>query len=210
MRIESWNGNKIRFIEKDGQWWAVAKDICDALGLKQVTRALSGLPTDGVTIIKGVSKTTNQHGKTTEQEVDLNTINEKAIYQLVFKSRKQKALEFQSWIFDVIKELRQSIGLEGFEIFLMLDKEHQKEAMANLRNGLRKAAKIDYIKANTIANKAVSIRYGYDKSLKKANMSPEMLMDRQPILDDTVRLMEVKDNFNLGISVSDTIYAKYN
>lgn len=34
MRIENWNGYNIRFIEHKGEWWAVLKDICDALGLK--------------------------------------------------------------------------------------------------------------------------------------------------------------------------------
>ena len=34
MRIEEWNGYKIRFVEKDGEWWAVLKDVCDALELK--------------------------------------------------------------------------------------------------------------------------------------------------------------------------------
>jgi prophage antirepressor-like protein len=24
MRVENWNGHAIRFVEKDGEWWAVA------------------------------------------------------------------------------------------------------------------------------------------------------------------------------------------
>lgn len=34
MRIENWCGYDIRFVEIDGEWWAILKDICDALGLK--------------------------------------------------------------------------------------------------------------------------------------------------------------------------------
>jgi peptidoglycan/xylan/chitin deacetylase (PgdA/CDA1 family) len=26
MRVENWNGHGIRFVDKDGEWWAVAKD----------------------------------------------------------------------------------------------------------------------------------------------------------------------------------------
>ena len=33
MRIENWCGYDIRFIEIDGEWWAILKDICDALKL---------------------------------------------------------------------------------------------------------------------------------------------------------------------------------
>ena len=34
MKIENWCGHEIRFIEIDGEWWAVLKDICDALKLR--------------------------------------------------------------------------------------------------------------------------------------------------------------------------------
>ena len=33
-RVENWRGYYIRFVEIDGEWWAILKDICDALGLK--------------------------------------------------------------------------------------------------------------------------------------------------------------------------------
>ena len=34
MKIENWCGYNIRFVEINGEWWAILKDICDALGLK--------------------------------------------------------------------------------------------------------------------------------------------------------------------------------
>lgn len=34
MRTENWCGYDIRFIEIDGEWCAILKDICDALGLR--------------------------------------------------------------------------------------------------------------------------------------------------------------------------------
>lgn len=40
MKSEIWNGHIIRFVEIDNEWWAVAKDVAEALGLKQVTRAI--------------------------------------------------------------------------------------------------------------------------------------------------------------------------
>jgi hypothetical protein len=81
--------------------------------------------------------------------------------------------------------------------------------MARLREGLRQPVRVDFIKANTIANKAVSTRFGYKKMLKKHEMTPEMLVDREPILDDTVELMSVVDRFGLPVKVSDAIYRKY-
>lgn len=118
-KTELWNGYKIRFVESNGEWWAVAVDVCAALGLKQVTRALGRLK-DGVTF----SKVIDPLGR----EQDTNILNEKAIYRLAFGSRKPEAGAFQDWVFEMLRQLRKQTGLEGFEVFRMLDKEHQKAA----------------------------------------------------------------------------------
>ncbi len=34
MKIENWCGHDIRFVEINGEWWAILKDICDALKLR--------------------------------------------------------------------------------------------------------------------------------------------------------------------------------
>lgn len=34
IKVENWCGHKIRFIKQDGEWWAILKDICDALELR--------------------------------------------------------------------------------------------------------------------------------------------------------------------------------
>ncbi|MCO4598380.1 Phage antirepressor protein [Streptococcus infantarius subsp. infantarius] len=200
-KIEQWNGYNIRFVEHNGEWWAVAKDITSALGLKNNSRAISTL--------KGVTKsyTLTNGGK---QQVTI--IDEKAIYKLVFKSRKKEAEEFQDWVFEIIKQLRQQTGLEGFQAFRMLDKQHQKNAMALLSNGLqgvdKEAKPKDMIKANTIANKAISNKYGYPKMVKKSEMTEPMLRDREQVLDETVELMLVKERYGLNFSVANTIYGK--
>lgn len=200
-KLEQWNGHSIRFVEHNGEWWAVAKDITSALGLKNNSRAISTL--------KGVTKsyTLTNGGK---QQVTI--IDEKAIYKLVFKSRKKEAEEFQDWVFEIIKQLRQQSGLEGFQAFRMLDKQHQKDAMTLLSNGFQEVNKEakpkDMMKANTIANKAISNKYGYPKMVKKSEMTEPMLRDREQVLDETVELMLVKERYGLNFSVANTIYNK--
>jgi hypothetical protein len=112
-------------------------------------------------------------------------------------------------VFDVIENLREASGLEGFQIFRMLDKEHQKEAMSKLKAGLKKPVRVDFIKANTITNKTVSSMFGYPKMVKKNDMTPEMLVHREPVLDDTIELMTVNDKFGLGLSISEKIREQY-
>jgi prophage antirepressor-like protein len=205
MKTEMWNGYKIRFVEKDGEWWAVAMDVAKALGYKLATNMTRIIEDKD----KGIHKVNITSGKAKSPDTqDMIIISEFGIYDAVFSSHKEEAKEFKRWVFGVIKELRESTGLEGFQIFRMLDKEHQKEAMKNLSKSLRNPVRVDFIKANTISNKAVSNKYGYPKMVKKSEMTPVMLVDREEILDDTVELMSANDKFGLGLSVSDKIYEK--
>lgn len=197
LKIENWNDYSIRFVEKDGEWWAVAKDVALALAYsdtKTMTRKVNAK-------FKGEYPIPTLGG--TQKMV---VLSEQGLYKVIMRSNKKEAEVFQEWVYEILKQLRQASGLEGFQIFRMLDKEHQKETMAKLNKSLKKPIQVNFIKANTIANKAVSIKYGYKKMVKKGDMTPEMLVDRQELLDDTVGLMALKDKFNLNFSVSEKVY----
>ena len=196
MKTELWNVYSIRFIEKDGEWWAVLKDVCSALNLR-VDAVKIRLEDD--TISNGVV------ADTLNRKQEMLIVNEFGIYDTVFQSRKKEAKDFKRWIYSVIKQLRQSIGLEGFQIFRMLDKEHQKAAMSKLNHTLSHPVRIDFIKANTISNKIISDKHGYPKMIKKSEMTPDMLVERQDILDSTVELMGIQDKYKLDFSVSDKV-----
>ena len=197
MKTEVWNGRKIRFVEVNSECWAVAKDVAEALGIVSIKDSLRKMDSR----YKGAYKVPTLGGLQ-----KMLILNEKGLYRLIMRSNKKEAEEFQDWILDVIKQLRQSIGLEGFQVFKMLDKEHQKEAMAKLSHSNSDPKPKDFIKANTIANKAVSNLYGHSKMVKKDAMTPEMLVDRETILDETVQLMSVKEKYGLQFSVSEKIY----
>lgn len=194
------NDKEIRFIECDGEHWAVAGDVAKILGFRDAHTATRVLPNH----VKDTHKVCTLGG---EQVVTI--INEKGIYRLVMRSNKPEALDFQDWICDVLVDLRQATGLKGYEVFRMLDKQKQKEAMAIIQRAHKSDKPINYIKANTIANKAVSTAFGYKKMIGKDDMTPDMLEIRQVILDDVVKLTETKQHFYLDIKVSKSIYDKY-
>ncbi|HEP2580184.1 TPA: Bro-N domain-containing protein [Streptococcus pyogenes] len=199
MRTETWNGYTIRFVEHQGEWWAVLADIAKALDLnpKFIKQRL------------GDEVVSNNHvADSLGRQQEMLIVNEFGIYETIFSSRKKEAKTFKLWVFEIIKQLRQSTGLEGFQVFRMFDKEHQKQAMNRLVNGLEQVKQTDLIKANTIANKAVSNKYGLPKMISKSQMTEQMLKDREQLLDDTVELMVIKDKFDLGISVSNAIYSR--
>jgi prophage antirepressor-like protein len=212
MKIENWNRHAIRFIEKDNEWWVVAFDVAKALGYEDAAHMIRMIDDDLVTLhkVEGSSEVIS-HGKPTGKfkTQKMPIMREQGIYQAIFQSQRPEAKAFRLWVCDVIKSLRKSIGLSEYEVFRMMDKEHQKDAMKRLNERLHEPVKVDYIKANTIADKAVSTKYGFPKMVKKGAMTDVMLYDRQPVLDDTVNLMVLNKRFNLGLSVSAEIYKKY-
>jgi prophage antirepressor-like protein len=210
-RTEVWKGKQIRFVEKDGEWQAVGKDIAEALGYEHPENAVTQHCKHPCTLKRGigVATGTKRDGTPAIQKVDAVIIAEKDIYRLIFRSRLPEAEAFQDWVYDILKELRKSLGLSEYEVFRLMDKEQQKEAMRKLNESLREPAKVDYIKANTIADKAVSTMHGYLKMVKKPDMDERMLREREPILVDTVALMALNERFELGLSVSEHIYRKY-
>jgi len=130
MKTKNWNGHEIRFIEQEpGDWWAVLSDVAKALGLsaKRVNERISKDVVSNDMVDSG-----NGHRK-------MLIVNEYGIYETVFESRKPQAKAFKRWVYGVVKELRQATGLEGFQAFRMMDVEHQKQAMAKLKDGLRGA-----------------------------------------------------------------------
>lgn len=205
LKVEKWNQHEIRFVWHNDEWWAVAKDVAEALGYRMasdMTRRLRDDQKADTHLMRTSSNGVQQRRKTT-------IISETGIYKAIMRSERPEAEEFEIWVYKIIKELRKQSGLEGFQVFRMLDKEHQKQAM-QLVSQIKDVDRKHYIKANTIANKVVSTRYGFPKMVKKGDMTPEMLRDRQPILEEVARLMHMQDEYGLEFSVSSAIKKKYN
>lgn len=200
MKTEIWNNHPIRFVEVDGEWECASADVSSALGYRDAANMLRHVPDK----YKGTHLMSTPGGKQL-----LSTLTEFGIYKAIFGSHKKEAEDFQEWVFNVIKQLREASNLQGYQVFRMLDKEHQKQTMAMLSHSLTDPKRQDFIKANTIANKAVSNRFGYPKMVKKDSMTPDMLNDREPILEATAHLIADKRNFDLDIHVSDVIYRKF-
>ncbi|EFB46598.1 phage repressor protein [Staphylococcus aureus] len=201
------NNKEIRFIEKNGEYWAIATDVAKVLGFRDAHTAVRVLPEHVRDTLK--VRTTSDKKKSRKFQ-DYTVINEKGIYRLIMRSNKTEALDFQDWICDVLVELRTSTKLKEYEVFHMLDKEKQNEAMNNLKNGIEAISKKDYCKAQTISNKAVSNVFGFPKMIQKEDMTQEMLRLRQQVLNDTVEFMVFVDKYKLPLSVSKYIYDKYN
>lgn len=92
----------IRAIEKDGEPWFVAADVCRALELEDTGKTTARLDEDELTRIKIVSGGQNR---------EMLAVNEPGLYALVLGSRKPEAKAFKRWItHEVIPSIRKTGG----------------------------------------------------------------------------------------------------
>jgi prophage antirepressor-like protein len=117
------------FIDKNGEPWFLAAQVCRCLGIKDASTAISQLkqrmkvvedyyknrgitssysPNRGTVSNRspncGVKTISLQEGKTHTQ---LTIINEQWLYELIFASRKQTAIVFRAWVTgEVLPSLR--------------------------------------------------------------------------------------------------------
>ena len=86
---------EIRVVEKDGEPWFVAVDVCDILGLSNPTIAVSRLDND-----ERAKFNLGRQG-------DATIVNEPGLYALILGSRKPEAKAFKRWItHDIIPSIR--------------------------------------------------------------------------------------------------------
>lgn len=94
------NFGDVGVLKKEKEVWFVAKDICDALNLSDVSMSLQRLDED-----EKLKQTLFVSG----QNREIWLINEPGMYSLVLKSRKPEAKKFKRWItHKVIPEIRKT------------------------------------------------------------------------------------------------------
>jgi len=93
--------------EKQDPWFIVS-DICEILGLNNVSRALDGLEeTWKARITISNPSFSGKNGE--KKRITPWFVSEPGLYALIFKSRKQEARDFRKWVFeDVLPEIRKT------------------------------------------------------------------------------------------------------
>lgn len=84
----------------DGAPWFIAKDVCDILQLRNVTKTLNALDAD--------EKLTLQIVRSGQRRT-VNCVNESGLYNIIFRSNKPEAKAFRKWVTaEVLPQLRAS------------------------------------------------------------------------------------------------------
>ena len=149
MRIENWCGYDIRFIELDGEWYAILKDICDALHLRTDKIASRLDPSMLERVLVDTSDHLSRVDRYERKSVDridrgmigkdigrqpgenktrwMLAVNELGIYEALFASGKLEARKFSMWAGTVMQKLRKNVGLEQYEVMRMTEPDVQAE-----------------------------------------------------------------------------------
>lgn len=114
---------RIRAVNKDGEPWLVAKDVCEALGYKNSKDAIAThVDSDDKTIFQRSDfATLENHIPKSALPLEfvpadipnrgLSFINESGMYSLVFSSKLPKAKEFKHWVTsEVLPSIRKTGG----------------------------------------------------------------------------------------------------
>lgn len=133
----------VRFIKIGEEWWAVLKDICDALGLqvKHVSQRidpeflLKRVVNDAVLGDETPVETTS-HNKRHKNGYLMTLVNEYGIYQCISGSRKLEARKFNKWWPKVLSQLRRGIGLIGYQALELMNEEVQEHISAQVEKTL--------------------------------------------------------------------------
>ena len=94
IQVFNYNSRQVRTIDRDGEVWFVAKDVCDILEHTNARKAVKSLDDDEKMTVTNSYSHSGQRGG-----AQLMTfVNEPGLYKLIFKSRKTEAKNFTRWV----------------------------------------------------------------------------------------------------------------
>ena len=192
------------FIDKDGEPWFLAAQVCRCLGIKDSSTAISQLKqrmkvvedyyNNRATVSNcspnlGVKTISLQEGKNHTQ---LTVINEQWLYELIFASRKQTAIVFRAWVTgEVLPSLRKhgEYRMQG------------KLIRKNLTDTI-KAEICDKTENQNIKKFAYS---NYSRLINKSLDLPSKV-DRKSLDDETIEKIAKKENLVQALIAENKTY----
>jgi|GEM_PF-704769 len=128
--------HEVRVIQdEDGEFWFVAKDVCDIVGIEDVSQAVEKVDDDEKLIRKIY---------VSGQDRDVWTVSESGLYTLIIRSNKEAARPFRRWVtHEVLPAIRKTgrYAMPGVERDAGAQGEVEpfgEEAMERLRTGADK------------------------------------------------------------------------
>lgn len=124
----NYESKDIRGIEINGEPYVIAKDVCDALGISDVSMALTRLEEDEKLIQKLLVSGQNR---------EIWLVNESGLYSLILRSNKPEAKKFKKWVTsEVLPSIRKTgkydVSQKSDEELIMIGYEKLMEKVKQL------------------------------------------------------------------------------
>ena len=202
---------EIKATIKNGDPWFLAGDVCRVLGIKNssdaVNEIVKKLKTAGV---KGVG-TSDTLLETAGGKQQVTIINEQILYELIFNSRKQKAVLFRAW---VTGEVLPSIRKHGFyraegKIIRKAETDSIKEFIEYAKSNGSQSSERYYTIITKATNDILNIEAGQRDSLSESQLDHLAMVERviANVLTGGIKKgMDYKDIYKLASSKAKQVY----
>lgn len=135
VELFTWEGGaQVRVVTVDGEPWFVAKDVCEALGLGNVSQACSALDAD--------ERNTIISNEGIRGNPNMLTIRESGLYALISQSRKPEAKAFRRWVYGTVLPSIRKTGGYGVAAISYDDPEHLLKLTADWVASKREAKRL--------------------------------------------------------------------
>lgn len=202
---------EIKATIKNGDPWFLAGDVCRVLGIKNssdaVNEIVKKLKTAGVKVV-GTSDTLLE---TAGGKQKVTIINEQILYELIFNSRKQKAVLFRAW---VTGEVLPSIRKHGFyrnegKIIRKVETDAIKEFIEYAKTNGSQSGERYYAIITKATNEILDIGAGQRDSLSAIQLDRLAMIERviaNALTQGIEKGMNYKDIYKLASSKARQVY----
>ena len=196
---------------KNGEPWFLAGDVCRVLGIKNSSKAVSDIESKfknaglkGIYSSYALIKTAGGQQKAT-------IINEQILYELIFNSRKQKAVLFRAW---VTGEVLPSIRKHGFyraegKMIRKVETDAIREFIEYAKNNGSKSSDRYYMIITKATNEILGIEAGQRDNLTASQLDHLAMVERviaNTLNDGVEKGMNYKDIYKLAASKAKQVY----
>lgn len=196
---------------KNGEPWFLAGDVCRVLGIKNSSKAVSDIESKfknaglkGVYSSYALIKTAGGQQKAT-------IINEQILYELIFNSRKQKAVLFRAW---VTGEVLPSIRKHGFyraegKMIRRVETDAIKEFIEYAKSNGSQSSERYYAIITKATNEILGIEAGKRDELSAKQIEHLAMVERviaSALTQGVEKEMHYKDIYKLAASKAKQVY----
>ena len=202
---------EIKATIKNGEPWFLAGDVCRVLGIKDSAKAVRDIEAKYKTAGVKVATSSRTLVDTAGGRQQVVIVTEQILYELIFNSRKQKAVLFRAW---VTGEVLPSIRKHGFyrnegKMIRRVETDAIKEFIEYAKNNGSQNSERYYTIITKATNEILSIKKGQRDSLSAEQLDHLAMVERviaNALTQGIEKGMNYKDIYKLASSKAKQVY----